>query len=497
MIKDSYIFLGVIVCTIILRAPNLFPSVINWDESTFILMGQSVLDGHLPYLELWDNKPPLLFFIFALFIGIGGKNIVWIRVAGSLFLGISAFFVYKTGELIGTVSTGLIAAIIFIIMTGELGGKAIMSEVIAAVPLTAAFWLMIRSSDNPRSRFYFLLGILLAMATLIRFNLAYLALAIFLYYCIRSLVLQKRLARIAPISFVIGFCLTILLVVIPYWTSGNLSILYRSVLEAPFHYSTSQISRSGLTSHFIVEGVKQGNPILWVSFLGGLILIITKLINPQLTIINASRPSLVIFLLWFLAIALSIASSGNTYSHYIIQILPLMTLTTGLFFSSPIWSRFRYIGIALFGIGLLEIARPLMTEYRSMLTQVKNGTLFQDESYRLADFLRRANPDREPIYLLDDHIAYWLTDTKPLSKIITHPSNINQPALLKTVMGEDATAEKEIANILAKKPLFIAKKSYTWYLESTSETNQLLLEYLKNHYQLTAKIEDMYVYKRR
>lgn len=92
MIKDSYIFLGVIVCTIILRSPNLFPSVINWDESTFILMGQSVLDGHLPYLELWDNKPPLLFFIFALFIGIGGKNIVWIRVAGSLFLGISAFF---------------------------------------------------------------------------------------------------------------------------------------------------------------------------------------------------------------------------------------------------------------------------------------------------------------------------------------------------------------------------------------------------------------------
>src|SRR5437899_2303518 len=32
---------------------------IDGDESTFILTAQSVLDGHLPYTDFWDIKPPV------------------------------------------------------------------------------------------------------------------------------------------------------------------------------------------------------------------------------------------------------------------------------------------------------------------------------------------------------------------------------------------------------------------------------------------------------
>jgi hypothetical protein len=35
---------------------------IDWDESTFIIMASDVMRGHLPYLDVWDNKPPILFF---------------------------------------------------------------------------------------------------------------------------------------------------------------------------------------------------------------------------------------------------------------------------------------------------------------------------------------------------------------------------------------------------------------------------------------------------
>jgi len=45
-----------------------FPAVIDWDESTFILMGQSIIDGHLPYVKLWDLKPPGAFAFYAFFI---------------------------------------------------------------------------------------------------------------------------------------------------------------------------------------------------------------------------------------------------------------------------------------------------------------------------------------------------------------------------------------------------------------------------------------------
>ena len=46
-----------IVTTVVLsRLPFVAEYVIDWDESTFILMAQSLLNGHLPFTELWDLK---------------------------------------------------------------------------------------------------------------------------------------------------------------------------------------------------------------------------------------------------------------------------------------------------------------------------------------------------------------------------------------------------------------------------------------------------------
>ena len=42
--------------------------VINWDESDFILMGFSFFNGNLPYIEVWDLKPPLHFLYLGTFL---------------------------------------------------------------------------------------------------------------------------------------------------------------------------------------------------------------------------------------------------------------------------------------------------------------------------------------------------------------------------------------------------------------------------------------------
>ncbi len=46
-----------------MRLPFFFPAVIDWDESTYVLMGQSILDGHVPSIEQWDDKPPLAYVL--------------------------------------------------------------------------------------------------------------------------------------------------------------------------------------------------------------------------------------------------------------------------------------------------------------------------------------------------------------------------------------------------------------------------------------------------
>jgi len=41
-----------------LRISTFFQSVIDWDESVYLLMSKSILDGNLPYIQVWDHKPP-------------------------------------------------------------------------------------------------------------------------------------------------------------------------------------------------------------------------------------------------------------------------------------------------------------------------------------------------------------------------------------------------------------------------------------------------------
>jgi hypothetical protein len=71
---------ALLAVTLLTRVPYFTVSVINWDESTFAILGQDLLDGHLPYTHLWDHKPPLVYVLFALFVGTFGRSIAALRI---------------------------------------------------------------------------------------------------------------------------------------------------------------------------------------------------------------------------------------------------------------------------------------------------------------------------------------------------------------------------------------------------------------------------------
>src|SRR4029077_301931 len=130
------------------RFPFYFASVIDWDESTFILMGQNLLDGNLPYVELWDNKPPLAFAFFAPVI-LFWKSIVAVRIAGTICVFITAYFTYRIGTRIWHREVGLLAAIFSVVSTSLLpAGQATMTEIIALVPTMSALLILLWGTSN-------------------------------------------------------------------------------------------------------------------------------------------------------------------------------------------------------------------------------------------------------------------------------------------------------------------------------------------------------------
>lgn len=79
LIRDIAILLFVAV---FVRLPYFTYAVIDWDESTFILMGDSLLRGHLPLTALSVLKPPLAYLPYAFFIHLFGHSIAAVRLGG-------------------------------------------------------------------------------------------------------------------------------------------------------------------------------------------------------------------------------------------------------------------------------------------------------------------------------------------------------------------------------------------------------------------------------
>ena len=93
----SHFFFWVLIFSSLLlvtRLGYLSWEVIDWDESTFIIMASHVRVGHLPFLELFDIKPPGIFFALAGMMSLFGENLITVRFFGAFCLLVAALACY-------------------------------------------------------------------------------------------------------------------------------------------------------------------------------------------------------------------------------------------------------------------------------------------------------------------------------------------------------------------------------------------------------------------
>lgn len=121
--KHGLLFLLFFLVALFIRLPFFFRDYIDHDESTFIIMGQSIVDGYLPYTKLWDLKPPLLFYFFSAVISIFGKSFIAIRFIGTLIVALSALYVFKITKKLTSKKIAVRAGIIFVLCSSLFGSK--------------------------------------------------------------------------------------------------------------------------------------------------------------------------------------------------------------------------------------------------------------------------------------------------------------------------------------------------------------------------------------
>ena len=465
--KKWTVALCLLSLSILLRLPYYFFGVINWDESTVILVAQSLLDGYLPYTELWDIKPPLIFVAYALFILVLGKSIIAIRFAGTLCVFLTSWFVYLIGNKLGNNSAGILAGVLSIIAASTLTGDAqtTLSEHVAVVPLLAGLTLLVTREMTLK-----ILcggGILLTVATMIRLNLAYTVVAVGIW-----LVCATK-SKTVNIKGIVAYCLgsfsVIFLTYFPYLVTGNSLIWWNSVILAPLSYSQSEVQFDLLFKVCLAFAIAIG---LW------------KLLKSE------HQQQFVLLQVACLGTTISVIQGGEFHLHYLIQIFPFLSLTIALLWSKLPYKILRLFAIAWLTFKLSGYISPVVSQYYEVGDRLITGkSLPYGVTYEIADYLKRHNREKKPVYLMKDHIVYWLNDLQPLSKSATHPSNLAKEYLFPFIEGSSLSTEAELARILEQQPEFIVKKSPLSFVDRTPEIKTLLEQTLNSKYKLVKQIE--------
>ncbi|MDX1540576.1 MAG: glycosyltransferase family 39 protein, partial [Geminicoccaceae bacterium] len=433
------------------RLPSLFPSVIDWDESTFILIGQSWADGHLPFTELWDLKGPLAFAPFALAIELFGRSIVGVRLVGALIVLLTAYTVYHlflrlfgaAGSLAGAVFTTLA-------ISAAPAGGAVMSETVAILPLTLAALAISEGERRPLAGAA--AGFAVSLATLVRPNLGLCALALGLFGLLagRRRSLGQRAAW--AIAYGLGGTLPVLILALLYAWDGHLPLLTQSVFGPALAYATTNLAASEVGSTLatgVLERLTTLRNLPYQVVGGALALAFGRLAHCWRRLDDRQQELVLLNATLSLTVMVSILVGGQAWLHYLIQLLPFACPLIGIMLApalTPLPHRPRLAAFAT-ALVLLAASVPSAAGYLELAQKLRaHGTPFADPGYQTTNFLgQRLAPD-DRVLFLSHHIAGWLLGRRPIDRIV-HPSNLAR--------DEHVPVPGKLLSILESRPRFV------------------------------------------
>ncbi len=114
-----------LVLALLLRGWDFGNPVLDIDEQWYLLVGDRMLHGAVPFIDLWDRKPYGLFLLFAGFRLIPADGIIVYQVAAALFAGATAAVILHIARRLGAAPVGAWSAgILYLLTMAVIGGRA-------------------------------------------------------------------------------------------------------------------------------------------------------------------------------------------------------------------------------------------------------------------------------------------------------------------------------------------------------------------------------------
>ncbi len=443
ILRPRAVLLFFILLSLLLRWGTSFISVLNNDESTYIVIAHEMMQGKIYLRDLIDTKPIGVFWLYAGLLKLAGGSIVGIRLLTHLSVACTAWAIFCAGRrAINNDRVGLAAGLAYLFATSVYTyyGLAPNSELFFNLLTISAVCIgvapRVRTGEEDASLGHWpLMGLLLGTAVIIKPFAAAESLAVGLfalwYYWGRR---RRQFGRglLAGALLVAGFSVPLLIIYAYYFRLG--------MVEELLYYTFTVNSRYPIELAWYLR----------LKFLGDYLLRYTPLaLLAGAALVAAYRRGInrswVYFLLgYFTLVAIMILTPGRRFGYYQIQLHPALALLAAAFFDPRvgIWEGVRN-GLsrkaavyALVGVaGVLGISHYF--RYQGKV----------DRPRLIADYLQdKLGPEDQFFSITSHQISYYLLQREVPTRFVHTPLMFHDNYVKAYDLDEVAEAERLLAN---------------------------------------------------
>ena len=463
------------------------------DSGVFLYVGWRWLNGDIPYIDVWDHKPPLIYFVDALGLTLTPDSMWGVWILQFVFLFLTIFIVYKLlsdefgilAAVSGTVI--LISRLVALLEQGNVTEEyALVFQMLGILlfvqahrrdyPLRAIFWLGLTAglAFNFKQT---TIGVWIAFALILAF----------------TRLRQRKFPWRDGLNFLAGFLLPTI-VIVAYFASQN---ALTDFWEQAYLYNFVYINKH--------EGIRGLIPVFTKGFLllanGGILYLLVMSWLAALAYLWKFRKAESNPLVWLAFIGLPIeilliTTSGRSIIHYYLTLLPIAAVLIGsMAFTIPKLLGENFPKAGAF-IPVLLLAVTLFLQINQVGNYPSYIAVMGFNEYAPVIEYVQANTDEDNTVLIigaESAINFLTRREAPTRYVYQYPLQL---------LGRRPMFEEYFNDILANKPVLIidtrGRKSLTDNLyeplQRRSEIVKDGVAYLGENYELVAQFGEWFVY---
>ncbi len=463
VLKEKYILPLFLLAATALRLFSFFPSVLDHDESTYLIIGRDILHGKDLYTDVTDTKPVGIFLFYAGLQFLFGNSILLKRLVFALVVGATGFLVYKVSKkMFSQKLAALASGIIYIIYVSiwNYHGRSPNTELLFNLCTIGALLLFLK----PNLLNYLFGGLILGIGFIIKYLVLFDFAAFLLFFFIYEMLNPENRLKVsvwarfivAGLAFLVPFGLTNMY----FWLGDHFSDFYFVTYELPGNYGSSpSITR------YIVMLLDFTAKFLPISFL--VFYVMFKRNKPW------EPKHKWFFILWISMVLFAIYIPGKEFSHYTIQLMLPFSLIAGLFFH-PLFKPDRITALIYSrGFGWPAFAVVVIS---IQVVSFQNEVLKPDYEREVAQYISERMDADDKVFVSNyQQIIYYLLNMESPTKFV-HSNLLFTP----THRAFNVNADTEIRKILGKHPEFVLMQNKNETVQMELNKNYHLLKTFRN-----------------